>query len=296
MKAYEKVIEKMILISAVAATISVALITVFIFQSGLPVLAGYGVFNFIFGDLWSPTNGSYGILPLIFGTLSVTIGALVIGIPTGIACAIFLAEILPKKAARTFKSAIELLAGIPSVVYGFFGLVVIVPAIRNYVLPIYRIFDPDASATGFSILAGAIILAIMILPTIVSISENSIAAVPAEFKEASLALGANKRETIMKVLIPAARSGILSSIILGMGRAIGETMAVLLITGNMAKIPGSILDPVATLTGTIAMEMGYAAPTHQQALFAVGIILFIIIMLLNIIAQLSMKGLGGRAS
>lgn len=296
MKVYEKIIEKLILISAVVATISVALITVFIFQSGLPILAKYGVINFIFGTTWSPTNGSFGILPLIIGTLSVTLGALVIGIPTGLACAIFLSEILPRKWARAFKSAIELLAGIPSVVYGFFGLVVIVPAIRSVVLPIYKIFNPEATATGFSILAGAIILAIMILPTIVSISENSITAVPNEFKEASLALGANKMETIIKVLIPAAKSGILSSIILGMGRAIGETMAVLLITGNMAKIPGSILDPVATLTGTIAMEMGYATPTHQQALFAVGIVLFIIIMLLNIIAQFSMRGLGGKAS
>ncbi len=296
MKKSEKIIEKLILISAAVATISVALITVFIFQSGLPVLADYGVFHFIFGTTWSPTNGSYGILPLIFGTLWVTIGALVIGIPTGLACAVFLSEILPRKWAKAFRSAIELLAGIPSVVYGFFGLVVIVPAIRTYILPIYKIFNPEASATGFSILAGAIILAIMILPTIVSISENSISAVPKEFKEASLALGAGKMETIVKVLIPAARSGILSSIILGMGRAIGETMAVLLITGNMAKIPGSIMDPVATLTGTIAMEMGYASPTHQQALFAVGIILFIIIMLLNIIAQLSMRGLGGKAS
>lgn len=296
MKTYEKVIEKLILLSAVVATVSVALITVFIFQAGLPILAEYGVFHFIFGTNWSPTNGEYGILPLIAGTLSVTLGALAIGIPTGIACAIFLAEILPKKWAKAFKSAIELLAGIPSVVYGFFGLVVIVPAIRTIVLPIWQIFNPDATATGFSILAGAIILAIMILPTIVSISENSISAVPKEFKEASLALGANKMETIMKVMIPAAKSGILSSIILGMGRAIGETMAVLLITGNMAKVPGSILDPVATLTGTIAMEMGYADPTHQQALFAVGIVLFVIIMLLNIIAQFSMRGLGGKAS
>lgn len=296
MKTYEKVIEKLILLSAVVATISVALITIFIFQSGLPVLADYGGFKFIFGTTWSPTNGEYGILPLIAGTLSVTLGALAIGIPTGIACAIFLSEILPKKWAKAFKSAIELLAGIPSVVYGFFGLVVIVPGIRNVVLPVWQVFDPEATATGFSILAGAIILAIMILPTIVSISENSITAVPREYKEASLALGANKMETIVKVLIPAAKSGILSSVILGMGRAIGETMAVLLITGNMAKVPGGILDPVATLTGTIAMEMGYADPTHQQALFAVGIILFIIIMLLNVIAQFSMRGLGGKTS
>lgn len=294
MKTYEKVIEKLILLCAVAATLSVGLITIFIFHSGLPVMRDYGVFNFIFGSVWKPTSGQYGIFPLILGTLSVTLGALVIGIPTGIACAVFLAEVLPPKPAKMFKSAIELLAGIPSVVYGFFGLVVLVPAIRNYVLPVFQFFNPEAATTGFSILAGAIILAIMILPTIVSISENSITAVPAEYKEASLALGANRRETITKVLIPAAKSGIISSIILGMGRAIGETMAVLLITGNMAKVPGGVLDSVATLTGTIAMEMSYATPTHQQALFAVGIVLFIIIMLLNIIAQLMMSRLGGE--
>lgn len=294
MKTYEKVIEKLILLCAIVATLSVGLITIFIFQSGLPVLRDYGVFDFIAGTSWRPTNGQYGIFPLIAGTLSVTLGALVIGIPTGIACAVFLAEILPPKPAKMFKSAIELLAGIPSVVYGFFGLVVLVPAIRTYILPIFQVFHPDMTTTGFSILAGAVILAIMILPTIVSISENSIAAVPAEYKEASLALGANKRETITKVLIPAAKSGIISSVILGMGRAIGETMAVLLITGNMAKVPGSVLDSVATLTGTIAMEMSYASPTHQQALFAVGIVLFVIIMLLNIIAQFTMKKLGGE--
>ena len=293
MKTSEKIIEKLILISAVVATISVALITIFIFQSGLPVLSEYGLANFVFGETWKPTSGIYGILPLIAGTLAVTLGALIIGIPTGLACAIFLAEILPQSLAKLFKSAIELLAGIPSVVYGFFGLAVLVPAIRTGILPIIQKFDPDANTTGFSILAGAIILAIMILPTIVSISENAITAVPVEFREASLALGANKRETITKVIIPAARSGIFSSIILGMGRAIGETMAVLLITGNMAKMPANPLDSVATLTGTIAMEMSYASPTHQQALFAIGIILFIIIMLLNILAQMMMRRLGG---
>ncbi|MEA4988407.1 MAG: phosphate ABC transporter permease subunit PstC [Anaerovorax sp.] len=293
MKSYEKVIEKIILICAILSTLSVGLITVFIFHSGLPVLKDYGVISFIFGMDWKPTNGQYGIFPLILGTLSVTFGALIIGIPTGIACAVFLVEILPSNIAKIFKSAVELLAGIPSVVYGFFGLAVLVPAIRTYFLPIYQIFRPEATTTGFSILAGAIILAIMILPTVVSISENSLAAVPHEYREASLALGANKRETIVKVLIPAAKSGILSSVILGMGRAIGETMAVLLITGNMPVAPKSMLDSVATLTGTIAMEMSYATPTHQSALFAVGIVLFVIIMLLNILAQLMMKRMGG---
>lgn len=295
MKAYEKAIEKLILISAIVTTVSVALITVFIFKTGLPILVQYGVLDFIMGTDWSPTNGSFGILPLIVGTLAVTIGALVMGVPTGIACAVFLSEIASKKTAKPFKAAIELLAGIPSVVYGFFGLIVLVPAIRNYILPIFQTFNPEITTSGFSILAGAIILAIMILPTIVSLSENAITAVPQEFREASLALGANKRETIMKVIVPAAKSGIFSSVILAMGRAIGETMAVLLITGNVAKMPESILDPVATLTGTIAMEMSYAGPTHQEALFAIGIILFVLIMILNILAQSVMKKLGGAS-
>lgn len=291
MKIYEKVTEKIILICAVLSTVSVFLITIFIFQSGIPILMKTGLLNFVLGTTWAPTNGDYGILPLIVGTVTITIGALLIGVPTGIASAVFISEILPKRPARFFKSAIELLAGIPSVVYGFFGLVVLVPFIRNYIVPIAQFFKPDVSSTGFSVLAGSIILAVMILPTIVSISENSIKAVPREFKEASLALGANKMETIVKVLIPAAKSGIISSVILGMGRAIGETMAVLLITGNTPKIPGSIFDSTATLTGTIAMEMGYADQPHQQALYAVGIILFVIIMLLNILAQLTMGGM-----
>jgi phosphate transport system permease protein len=294
MKFLESATEKLIIIAAIISTISVLLITVFILQSGLPILTNVGFLNFILGTTWAPTNGEYGILPLITGTISITIGALIIGVPTGIAYAVLLAEVLPKPLARIFKSSIELLAGIPSVVYGFFGLVVLVPFIRERILPIAQLFDPAITSTGFSILAGAIILAIMILPTIVSISENSIKAVPVEFREASTALGANKMETIVRVIIPAAKSGIISSIILGMGRAIGETMAVLLITGNTPKIAGSIFDSTATLTGTIAMEMGYADHTHQQALYAVGIILFLIIMLLNILAQATMNGIGGK--
>ncbi|MEI8217284.1 MAG: phosphate ABC transporter permease subunit PstC [Eubacteriales bacterium] len=292
MKLLENATEKLIVICAIISTLSVLLITVFIFREGLPILTNVGVLNFVFGTTWAPTNGNYGILPLITGTISITIGALIIGVPTGIACAVFLAEVLPQPFARIFKSSIELLAGIPSVVYGFFGLVVLVPFIRSAIVPFAQIFDPKITSTGFSVLAGAIILAVMILPTIVSISENSIKAVPREYKEASLALGANKMETIVRVLIPAAKSGIISSIILGMGRAIGETMAVLLITGNTPRMPGSIFDSAATLTGTIAMEMGYADRPHQQALYAVGIILFLIIMLLNILAQATMGGIG----
>ncbi len=296
MKTNERIIENIIRISAAASVAAVALITIFIFITGMPVIATTGLYNFVTGTDWSPTAGTYGILPLIAGSLAVTLGALAIGIPTGVGCAVFLAEVAGKRSSGIFKAAIELLAGIPSVVYGFFGLIVLVPAIRTYIVPIAQKFDPDVSTSGFSILAGALILAMMILPTIVSVSENAIASVPQEYREASLALGADRRETITKVILPAARSGIFASIILGMGRAIGETMAVLMITGNVAVLPKSLLDPVATMTGTIAMEMSYASPSHKEALFAVGIILFVIIVLLNVIAQAVMKRFGGAAS
>jgi len=291
-KLYERAIEKLLLIAAAVAMVSVALITIFVFMNGLPAMAEQGFLSFLFGDRWRPGNGLYGILPLTVGTLSVTGLALLIGVPTGVASAIFLADILHKKAAGVFKFAIELLAGIPSVVYGFFGLIVVVPMVKRTFLPIIQYFDPEATTTGFSIFAGGIVLAIMILPTVVSLSENAISAVPHEYREASYAIGANRRETAMHVLVPAAKSGILASIILGMGRAIGETMAVLLITGNVALIPKSILDPVATLTGTIALEMGYADAAHQQALFAVGIVLFCIIFILNIVARFVASRMG----
>ena len=289
---YEKAIEKLLLAAAAVAMVSVALITVFVFMNGLPIISEYGITDFLFGDKWRPSNERYGILPLIAGTISVTGLALAIGVPTGIASAVFLADILHKKAAAVFKFAIELLAGIPSVVYGFFGMIVVVPLVKKSFLPIIQRFDPEATTTGFSIMAGGLVLAIMILPTVVSLSENAISSVPHDYREASYAIGANKRETAMHVLIPAAKSGILASVILGMGRAIGETMAVLMITGNVALVPKSLLDPVATLTGTIALEMGYADATHRQALFAVGIVLFCIIFILNIVARFFASRMG----
>ena len=291
-KLYERAIEKLLLIAAAASMVSVALITIFVFMNGLPAMAEQGFVEFLFGDRWRPGNGLFGIMPLVAGTLAVTGLALLIGVPTGVASAIFLADVLHKKAAGFFKFAIELLAGIPSVVYGFFGLIVVVPMVKRTFLPVIQYFDPEATTTGFSILAGGIVLAIMILPTVVSLSENAISAVPHEYREASFAIGANKRETATHILVPAAKSGILASIILGMGRAIGETMAVLLITGNVALLPKSILDPVATLTGTIALEMSYADASHQQALFAVGIVLFCIIFILNICARFVASRMG----
>ncbi|SHK89150.1 phosphate ABC transporter permease subunit PstC [Desulforamulus aeronauticus] len=280
-KLHENIIEKLLLVSAVAAIFVVALITYFIFADGLPVIQKYGLAHFITGIDWHPLEGHFGLLPMIVGSFLVTLGALLIGVPLSVGCAIFLAEIAPKQVTGLVKPAIELLAGIPSVVYGFYGLVILVPFIRE-------VFG----GRGFSILSGSIVLAIMILPTIVNISEDAIRAVPKDYKEGSLALGATHWQTIKKVIVPSARSGILTAIVLGMGRAIGETMAVIMVVGNVSVLPESILDPVRTLTGNIAIEMSYAAGEHSQALFATGIVLFVIIMILNLLVTLVPKRVG----
>ncbi|MEW6066630.1 MAG: phosphate ABC transporter permease subunit PstC [Bacillota bacterium] len=280
-KIHESIIEKLLLISAVVAVLVVALITYFIFAGGLPVMQKYGIAHFITSSDWHPLDKQFGLLPMIAGSFLVTLGALVIGVPLSVGCAIFLAEIAPKQVTRIIRPAIELLAGIPSVVYGFYGLVILVPLIRELF-----------GGRGFSILGGSVVLAIMILPTVVNISEDAIRAVPREYKEGSLALGATHWQTIKKVIVPSARSGILTAIVLGMGRAIGETMAVIMVVGNVATLPESILDPIRTLTGNIAIEMGYAAGEHSQALFATGIVLFVIIMILNFMVTLVPKRVG----
>lgn len=282
MKRYpEKFIEKLLLLSAVAAIFIVLLITLFIFMEGLPVIQKYGLKHFIAGEAWHPTNSKFGLLPMIIGSIYVTAGALILGVPLGLGCAIFLAEIAPRGVTRLVRPVIELLAGIPSVVYGFYGLVVLVPLIRE-------VFG----GRGFSVLAGSVVLAIMILPTIVNISEDSIRAVPGEYREGSFALGATHWQTIKKVLLPAARSGIVTAVVLGMGRAIGETMAIILVTGNVAVIPKSIFEPVRPLTANIAIEMGYAAGEHAGALFATGIVLFVFIIVLNLLVTLIPKRVG----
>lgn len=275
---HELIIEKLLLFSATTAIMVVCLISIFIFMEGLPVIKKYGLWHFIAGQKWYPEQGIFGIFPMIIGSFYVTFIALFIGIPLGVGCAIFLAEIAPPKLARMVRPGIELLAGIPSVVYGFYGLVVLVPFIREHL-----------GGRGFSVLAAALILAIMILPTIVNISEDAIRAVPREYKEGSLALGATHWQTIKKVILPSAASGIITAVVLGMGRALGETMAVILVAGNVAVIPDSILAPVRTLTANIAIEMGYAADDHARALFATGIILFVLIMLLNLLLALVPK-------
>lgn len=274
----EQLIRLSLLMIAFSAVSILLIITVFIFSEGTPIMFKYGLKKFLFNLGWFPLERSYGLLPMIIGSVLVTGGALVIGVPFGLACAVVLTEFSSRRLRSLLKPVIELLAGIPSVVYGFMGVVILIPFIRD------RLGGP-----GFSVLAASVILGIMILPTIISISIDSLEAVPRSYREGSIALGATRWQTIRMVMFPAAKSGIIASIILGMGRAIGETMAVIMIAGNAAIIPRSLLDPVRTLTSNIALELGYAAGEHRQALFATGVILFIIIMILNTIANLTSR-------
>jgi phosphate transport system permease protein len=270
----EKLLRLAFFLVALSTLSALAVITVFIFVEGVPIIGKVGLFNFIFGMKWAPSLGLYGIFPMIVGTVSVTLGAALIGVPVALCCSNFLTEYAPRRVRTFMRPTIQLLAGIPSVVYGFWGLTFIVPFIRNYL-----------GGPGLSILAGSIILAIMILPTIISISEVSLLTLPSLYKQGSLALGATQWQTIHSVLVPSAKSGIMAAIILGIGRAIGETMAVIMVLGNATALPRSILDPARTLTTNIGIEMGYASGDHQKALFATGIVLLVIIMILNSLAQ-----------
>lgn len=274
----ENLLEKLLYFVALSSISILALIAFFIFVEGIPLMWEKGIFSFLLGERWYPSRGEFGILPMIVGSFLVTIGALIIGIPLGLACALFLCELTPPVIGMIFRPAIQLLAAIPSVIYGFWGLIVIVPIIREYL-----------GGPGLSVLAGSLVLGIMILPTIISISEDSLRALPRSYKEGALSLGATHWQTIWRVLVPAARSGIVASIILGMGRAIGETMAMIMILGNAVQMPESILSSARTLTTNIGIEMGYATGDHRQALFATGVILFLIIMLLNSLALIISK-------
>ncbi len=274
----EKIIEKVLTLLAFSAIGLLLLITIFIFKEGFPLILKTGLKDFLFNAKWAPTKGHFGILSMIVSSLAVTLGAIVLGVPLALACAVTLAEFCPPRWLVFLKPTIELLAGIPSVVFGFLGVVLLVPIIREYL-----------GGPGLSLLAASIILAIMILPTITSISIDAIQAVPLLYKEGALAMGATHWQAIHLVLLPAARSGVVTAIILGMARAIGETMAVIMVAGNALEIPHSPLDPVRTLTSTIALEMGYSAGDHRTALFAAGIVLFVFIMALNVLANLLMR-------
>lgn len=271
----EKIFEKGFFFIAFSSISILALIAFFIFQQGVPLIWKAGPASFLLGERWFPSQGSFGIFPMIVGSFWVTLGALIVGVPLGVACAVFLCELTPSSVSMVLRPTIQLLAAIPSVIYGFWGLIVLVPLIRNYL-----------GGPGLSVLGGSLVLGVMILPTIISISEDSLRALPRTFKEGALSLGATHWQTIWRVLLPAARSGVVASVILGMGRAIGETMAMIMILGNAAQMPRSILDSARTLTTNIGIEMGYATGDHRQALFATGVVLFFIIMGLNTLALL----------
>ena len=279
----EKLSSKIFLACALLSVISLLLIVGFVFYKGAnPFVTGdYSLLSFIFGSEWVPSEDKFGIFPMIVASIYATIGALVIGVPIGLFTAIFLAEIAPKRVAKIVSPAIQLLAGIPSVLYGVFGLAIIVPFLQ----------DNLGLARGQSLIAVILVLAIMMLPTIVTVAETAIRAVPKSYREGSLALGVSEIGTIFKVVVPAAKSGIMAAIVLGLGRALGETMAVILVAGNSLIIPTSLTDSIRPLTTNIALEMGYAAGTHQEMLFATGIVLFSFILILNfVLARLTAKG------
>ena len=279
----EKVSARVFLVCALLSVISLLLIIGFVFYKGShPFVAeGYSFIDFIFGTDWVPSEDKFGIFPMIVASIFATIGALIIGVPIGLFTAVFLAEIASKKIAKIISPAIQLLAGIPSVLYGVFGLAIIVPFLQNSL----------GLVKGQSLLAVILVLAIMMLPTIVTVAETAIRAVPNTYREGSLALGVSQIGTIFKVVVPAAKSGIMTAIVLGLGRAIGETMAVILVAGNSLIVPTSLTDSIRPLTTNIALEMGYAAGTHQEMLFATGIVLFSFILILNfVLAKISAKG------
>ena len=267
----ESLMRVVFLFCACTSILAVVLICIFLFAGGLPAMQEIGIGNFLLGLRWKPTNGLYGIFPMIVGSLYVTAGAILIGVPTGVLCAVFLARFCPARLYRILKPVTELLAGIPSVVYGFFGLVIIVPMMQ-------RIFGGG----GKSVLTASLLLVIMILPTIIGVSESAIRAVPESYYEGALALGATHERSVFCAVLPAARSGILAGVVLGVGRAIGEAMAVSMVAGNQPVIPESLLSGVRTLTANVVLEMGYAQDLHREALIATAVVLFVFILLINI--------------
>ena len=267
----EKLMHGVFAAAACVSVLAVLLICLFLFGSGIPAIGKIGISQFLLGTKWKPGNDIYGIFPMILGSLCVTFGAIIIGVPVGILTAIFMADFCPERLRIILKPAVDLLAGIPSVVYGFFGLMVIVPVVRT-------IFG----GSGTSMLSACIVLGIMILPTIINVSASALDAVPKSYYEGSLALGASHERSVFCAVVPAAKSGILAGVILGIGRAVGETMAVIMVAGNQPVVPNSIIKGVRTMTANIVLEMGYAADLHREALIATAVILFIFILIINL--------------
>ena len=269
----EKAMQGVFFLTAVTSIAAVVIICIFLFCNGVPAMAEIGFFDFVGGQKWAPTNvpASYGIFDMIIASIYVTAGAIIIGVPIGILTAVFLARFCPAPLYKVLKPATELLAGIPSIVYGFFGLTVVVPFIRD-----------NFGGDGSSWLAASIVLGVMILPTIIGVTESAIRSVPESYYEGSLALGATKERSIFFVMLPAAKSGILAAVVLGIGRAIGETMAVVMVAGNQPRMPQGILKGVRTMTANIVTEMGYATGLHREALIATAVVLFIFILIINL--------------
>ena len=268
----EKVMKVVFLMTACVSILAVALICLFLFVNGVPAIQKIGLFEFLGGTTWKASSDKFGILPMILGSVYVTAGALVIGVPIGILTAVFLARFCPKRLYKPLKAGVDLLAGIPSVVYGFFGLCVLVPLTQDLF-----------GGSGSSILTASVLLGIMILPTIIETSESALQAVPNKYYEGALARGATHERSVYRTIVPAAKSGITAGVILGVGRAIGETMAVIMVAGNQARIPTSILKGVRTMTANIVIEMGYATDFHREALIATGVVLFIFILIINLL-------------
>lgn len=270
----EKVMEIVFFICACMSILAVVLICVFLFANGIPAMGKIGVGDFLLGRTWRPGNDLYGIFPMIVGSIYVTAGAILIGVPIGILSAVFMAKFCPAGLYRLIKPGVELLAGIPSVVYGFFGLMVLVPWVRDT-------FRVQFGGNGLSMFTASVLLGIMILPTIISISEAAIRAVPEKYYQGALALGATHERSVFLTVVPAAKSGIMAGVVLGIGRAFGETMAVIMIAGNQARLPENIFEGVRTLTANIVLEMGYATDLHREALIATGVVLFVFILIIN---------------
>lgn len=273
-KVKEKGMEFVFMLCACVSILAVALICIFLFANGVPAMAKIGFGKFLLGRTWQAGNGLFGIFPMIIGSIYVTAGAIIVGVPIGILAAVFLARFCPKPLYRIMKPGVELLAGIPSVVYGFFGLMIIVPWVRDTFRPYY-------GGNGLSLFSAALLLGIMILPTIISISESAIRAVPDKYYQGALALGATHERSVFRTVVPAAKSGIMAGIVLGIGCAFGETMAVIMIAGNQAWIPDNMFQGIRTLTANIVMEMGYAQDLHREALIATGVVLFVFILIIN---------------
>ncbi len=267
----ETLMQIVFLLTACVSIAAVVLICVFLLINGIPTMGEIGVFNFLFGTQWKPSIGRYGIFPMIVGSLYVTAGALILGVPIGVLAAVFMARFCPKGLYNVLKPAVELMAGIPSVVYGFFGLTVLVPFIRE-----------TFGGRGLSVLTAALLLGLMILPTIIQVSESAIRAVPSSYYEGALALGASHERSVFFVTLPAAKSGVFAGVVLGVGRAIGETMAVLMVAGNQPIIPDKLTAGVRTLTTNIVLEMGYATDLHREALIATAVVLFVFILIINV--------------